>query len=231
VVEDHPLAGDEEATGAVLGHNLAPVNPGVALHGGDDAHLLGAIPPEDGALVGPEVRGVGRCVGGRVGEGGQLLTRKQFGEEADQLWPALLELRAVELLVLVQPDGDRIGLLGGDPERPVLGDERDLPELDDAGVYPPQQPDMVVRILRVGDTRLRLLDVDRRPAKDDVLHLRVVSSGDNVLLAVHADRPDLAVGRKEDLEQSGLPRFEIADMPAPLDLDLVPAVAEDEVDA
>lgn len=227
MVEDHPLVGDKEAPGAVLGHDLAPVNAGHALRGGYGAHLLGGIPPKDDSLVRPEVRGLVLGLDNRVRQVGELRTRKQLGEEADQLWPALLELRAVELLVLVQPDGDRIGLLGGDPERPVLGDEGDLPELDSAGADAPQQPDMVVRILRVGDARLRrLLDVDCRPAEDDILRLGVVSRHDDVLLAVDADRPYLAVGRKEDLEQGGLPRLEVADLSTPLDFELLSAAAD-----
>lgn len=229
VVEDHPLVGNKEAPGAVLGHDLAPVNAGPALRGGYGAHLLGGIPPKDDSLVRPEVRGLVLGLDNRVRQVGELRTRKQLGEEADQLWPALLELRAVELLVLVQPDGDRIGLLGGDPERPVLGDQRNLPEFDDAGAHAPQQPDMVVRILGVGDARLRrLLDVDCRPAKDDILHLGVVPSVDDVLLAVHADRPDLIPGGEGDLEQGGLSRLEVADVSTPTDLELLSAEADGE---
>lgn len=229
VVEDYPLAGGQVAAGTVGRDDLRPMDASVALGGGYGAHLLGGVPPEDNALVRPKVGGVGRDVGSDGGEDGQLLTLEQLGEKADQLRPAFRELRAGECARFVAGDGDRVGLLGGDPERPVLGDKSDLPEFDDAGTDAPQQPDMVVRVLRVGDMRhLRLLDPDRGAAEEHPLHLGVVPSVDDVLLAVHTDRPDLAVLGEADLEQGGLPRLEMADASSPLDLDLLPAVAEGE---
>jgi len=201
----------------------------VALGGGYGAHLLGGVPPQDDSFVRPEDGDVGRDVGRDGGEGGQLLAREQLGEEADQLRPLPLELRADEVARLVAGDIDRVGLLGGDPENPILGDKGDLPELDDPGTDAPQQPDMVIRVLRVGDMRhLRLLDPDRGAAEEHPLHLGVVPSVDDVLLAVHPDWPDLVVGGETDLEQGGLSRLKIADLSASLDLELLSAEADGE---
>lgn len=230
MVEDYPLVGGQVAAGTVGRDDLRPMDASVALGGGYGAHLLGGVPPEDNALVRPKVGGVGRDVGSDGGEDGQLLTLEQLGEKADQLRPAFRELRAIELLVFVQPDCDRVGLLGGDPERPVLGDKSDLPEFDDSGAHAPQQPDMVVRILGVGDARLRrLLDLNRRPAKDDSPRFGFVAGHDDVLLAVHPDWPDLVVGGETDLEQGRLACLEVADVSTPTDLQFLPAVAENDV--
>ena len=229
MVEDYPLVGGQVAAGTVGRDDLRPMDASVALGGGYGAHLLGGVPPEDNALVRPKVGGVGRDVGSDGGEDGQLLTLEQLGEKADQLRPAFRELRAGECARFVAGDGDRVGLLGGDPERPVLGDKSDLPEFDDAGAHAPQQPDMVVRVLRVRDARgLRLLQPDRRPAKDDSLRLGFVAGHDDILLAVHADRPDLIPGGEGDLEQGGLSRLEVADVSTPTDLELLSAEADGE---
>lgn len=232
VVEDHPLVGDEEAPSAIGRDDLAPVDAGDALGGVDGAHLLGGIPPQNDALVGGQFGNVAIVFDVGVGETGEGLDVKDAGEEVDHLRPTILEHRAGELALLVDPDRDVVGPLGCDPEDPVLRDQSDLPVFNGTGTGAPQQPDMVVRVLRMRDSGdLRLLDVDCRPAKDDALHLRVVPSADDVLLAVHADRPNGGVGGEGDLEQGGSPRFKIADFSASLDLLLLSAEVEDELDA
>ncbi len=213
----HDLSGCEKCEAISLRY-LPPVDARRSLWSLDCADSLGVVEPEHVAGVRGEIRRTGiPLVGGLMRWDFLRPVSRDFHDKIDELGPLCEpgtdELSSFTIVVRF------VGLLDREEEIPVLGNERDLPDMEGAVGVDLEEAEVVLGVLGVvHPVQSRLdLDLDLDLIVPSLIGQSQISLGKDVFPAVHGEAMQMVV-KREHFNQS-LARREFPHVAVFLDLD------------